>query len=190
MSPDELLSVAGMAPGECDLLAGGPPCQGFSVQRRGDDNDQRNNLVLRYLEFVDAIRPKFFLILPIHLQLACHINNPSHRHKDVYGRMSWDSPAPTLTARFDSFSRGRFGHPVEHRTITLREGARLQTFPDSFRFFGNREQVARQIGNAVPPLVAKALGETIRDCLADDAQQQPPQSDARPTADEAARGVS
>jgi DNA (cytosine-5)-methyltransferase 1 len=62
---------------------------------------------------------------------------------------------------FDSFTRGKFGHPVENRSITLREGARLQTFPDDFVFLGNRAQGARLIGNAVPPLLAEALGESI-----------------------------
>ena len=287
ITPAELMRFAGIEAGECDLLAGGPPCQGFSVQRRGDDRDTRNHLVLDYIRFVEEIEPRFFLMenvrgltskrgkryfdevvqrasdlgyevnvsklnaadfgvpqqrirvflvgervtegemprfrfpeptciegeyrtvrsaigdmpcppldgsphpdyplhyregrlsktnlerlrhipegggrddLPLHLQLPCHVNNPSHRHKDVYGRLAWDQPAGTLTARFDSFSRGRFGHPVDHRTITLREGARLQTFRDSFHFIGNREEVARQIGNAVPPILAEKLGRAI-----------------------------
>ncbi len=75
--------------------------------------------------------------------------------------MEWDKPAPTITARFDSFSRGRFGHPVNDRTITLREGARLQTFPDDFIFMGSKVEVARQIGNAVPPLLAKVIASSI-----------------------------
>jgi DNA (cytosine-5)-methyltransferase 1 len=99
--------------------------------------------------------------LPEHLQLPCHKNNPTHRHTDVYGRLEWDRPSGTITARFDSFTRGRFAHPVEHRSLTLREGARLQTFPDDFHFEGNREEVARQIGNAVPPLLAEALGKAL-----------------------------
>jgi DNA (cytosine-5)-methyltransferase 1 len=101
------------------------------------------------------------LDLPKHLQLDCHKNNPTHRHMDVYGRLSWDEPSVTLTARFDSFTRGRFAHPVEDRSLTIREGARIQTFPDSFTFEGNREECARQVGNAVPPLLAKHLGEAI-----------------------------
>lgn len=103
--------------------------------------------------------------LPRHLELPCHTNNPTHRHLDTYGRLAWDKPSVTITARFDSFTRGRFGHPTEHRSLTLREGARLQSFPDSFRFFGNREEVARQIGNAVPPLLACALGEAMLQAL-------------------------
>ncbi len=101
--------------------------------------------------------------LPERLQLPCHVNNPLHRHKDVYGRLAWDEPSVTLTAGFDSFTRGRFAHPVEHRSLTIREGARIQTFPDSFVFAGNREDGARQVGNAVPPLLARRLGEAILD---------------------------
>jgi DNA (cytosine-5)-methyltransferase 1 len=103
--------------------------------------------------------------LPSDLQLPCHVNNLGHRHLDVYGRLAWEKPAVTLTARFDSFTRGRFGHPVENRSLTLREGARLQTFPDSFEFIGNREEVARQIGNAVPPILAEILTKAILDAI-------------------------
>jgi len=264
-----------------DVILGGPPCQGFSVQRRGSDADPRNDLVLEYLRIVLEIRPKFFVMenvvgllsvrgkpileqffqecenagyvihtkklnafdygvpqerkrvfivgeqtrdllglfefpvpdsrphtpltvreaiedlmnigqtevanhkadalsrinlerirsikegqgrdsLPEYLQLECHKNNKTHRHLDVYGRMAWDKPSSTITARFDSFSRGRFGHPVLDRTITLREGARLQTFPDDYVFYGTKVQVAKQIGNAVPPLLAKAIATQIK----------------------------
>lgn len=284
VSAKELMRRAGVSQGECDLLAGGPPCQGFSLQRRGDRTDARNRLVLDFVRMVEEIRPRFFLMenvagllskhgrsfleefklrlsklgyvihielldasdfgipqrrrrallvgeletsteprfqfprpndgpvrtvrdaiadlpsppadgsehpefanhfretrlsplnverikhvpqgggradLPEHLQLACHRKNSGHRHLDVYGRLAWDQPAVTLTARFDSFTRGRFGHPVEHRSLTIREGARIQTFPDTFRFYGNREEQARQVGNAVPPLLAQTLGTAI-----------------------------
>jgi DNA (cytosine-5)-methyltransferase 1 len=285
----ELLDFAQIAPGECALLAGGPPCQGFSVKRRGDPNDPRNELLLEFFRFIEALRPAFFMVenvkgllskhgrpylddlmkrasddgyychlceldaveygvpqfrpraflvgerttneprfhfpeaslgpdqyktvamaigdlpsppidgschaqipnhyresklaainieriravppgggrqdLPVHLQLPCHQKNPLLRHVDVYGRLSWDAPSVTITARFDSFTRGRFGHPVEDRSLTLREGARLQTFPDDFVFYGNREECARQIGNAVPPQLAFVLGSAIRDAI-------------------------
>ena len=288
--PDDVLALSGLGPGNVDLLAGGPPCQGFSVQRRGPDDDHRNHLVPDFLRFVERLKPSFFLIenvpgllarrgrpflgslrqraaelgydtfvtkldavqfgvpqfrvrvfvvgqrtdlgaprfrfpepdddrprwgtvrkaigdlpeppldgsphpaysnhfreaklsqvnlerfrnippgggredLPEHLQLPCHRNNPRHRHLDVYGRLAWDEPSVTLTARFDSFSRGRFGHPEQMRSLTLREGARIQTFPDSFVFSGNREEGAMQIGNAVPPLLAEQLGRSIRAIL-------------------------
>lgn len=268
------------------LIVGGPPCQGFSFQRRGARQDDRNSLVQVFLDMSLSLRPKFFVIenvlglvskhghefqqyveetataagyfchtaklnaadfgvpqirwrafivgerldnskayfrfpdpicneesyitvrqalcdlpsppedgsshprfwnhfresrlsdlnrerimhvpegggredLPSHLELPCHVNNRSHRHLDTYGRLAWDKPSVTITARFDSFTRGRFGHPSEHRSLTLREGARLQSFPDTFLFFGNREEVARQIGNAVPPALAEAIGKSV-----------------------------
>jgi DNA (cytosine-5)-methyltransferase 1 len=100
--------------------------------------------------------------LPVAMRAKCHRNGAAKiGHRAVYGRLSADSPAGTITARFDSFTRGRFGHPWEPRNITLREGARLQTFPDSHLFFGNQEEVAAQIGNAVPPTLAAAITTTI-----------------------------
>lgn len=85
-----------------------------------------------------------------------------HIFRDVYGRMYWDRPAPTITTRFISFSNGRFGHPEEDRAISIREGATLQTFPRDFVFKGtNMASLARQIGNAVPPEIAKRIGTHI-----------------------------
>ena len=82
---------------------------------------------------------------------------------DVYGRMYWDRPAPTITTRFNSLSNGRFGHPEQHRAISLREGAILQTFPRKFRFNGsNIASITRQIGNAVPPKMAQRVGLHIK----------------------------
>jgi len=82
--------------------------------------------------------------------------------RDVYGRMYWDRPAPTITTRFNSFSNGRFGHPEEDRAISIREGATLQTFPKHFIFKGsNMASLARQIGNAVPPEIARRIGAHI-----------------------------
>jgi len=82
--------------------------------------------------------------------------------RNVYGRMFWDRPAPTITTRFHSLSNGRFGHPEEHRALSLREGATLQTFPKQYKFFGpSIESIARQIGNAVPPELARRLGCAI-----------------------------
>lgn len=93
--------------------------------------------------------------------LKCHQKNPG-AHKDVFGRMSWDLPAPTLTCRCTDVYCGRFTHPEQHRGISLREAAALQTFADQYEFFGNSilEQ-ARQIGNAVPVRLAELLGDSI-----------------------------
>lgn len=81
---------------------------------------------------------------------------------DIYGRMWWDKPAPTITTKFFSFSNGRFGHPEENRAISLREGATLQSFPLNYKFFGSsNSNIARMIGNAVPPQYAYAVGRAI-----------------------------
>ena len=292
----ELLRRIGQNPGQLGLLAGGPPCQGFSVQRIGADKDDRNDLVYKYVQLVNEVQPKFFLMenvrglagnrgreylsyvmsraeeigyhahfkvldaqdfgvpqrrqrvfvvgeyltngqpprfrfpspttpgyydgsrktvrmaighlppppddysdhpeyihhrrdrlsdlnkrrlaalgegqgrehLPVELLADCHqISADVIGHRNVYGRMRWDDVAPTITARFDSFTRGLFGHPSQIRSITLREGAELQTFPSDMIFVGNKVDIARQIGNAVPVLLARAIGREIAYCLAE-----------------------
>ncbi|SDI80497.1 DNA (cytosine-5)-methyltransferase 1 [Paraburkholderia phenazinium] len=97
---------------------------------------------------------------PKELWLACHSDYSGHT--DVYGRLSWAKPAAGLTTRCISYSNGRFGHPEQHRAISVREAACLQTFPRKYRFIGSLESKARQIGNAVPPEMARAIGAHIR----------------------------
>ena len=94
---------------------------------------------------------------PERLMLNCH--REILGFSDVYGRMWWDRVAPTLTSRCNSLSNGRFGHPEQHRAISLREAAALQTFPDDYEFFGAKNRIARWIGNAVPVSFAEALGK-------------------------------
>lgn len=96
---------------------------------------------------------------PDNLILDCH--KKSKGHMDVYGRMSWDIPSPTITGGCVMISKGRFGHPDQNRAISLREAARLQTFPDSFKFCGSFGEIAKQIGNAVPPLLAQKTATTL-----------------------------
>lgn len=98
---------------------------------------------------------------PKELHLACHTKNGYSGHTDVYGRMKWDAPATGLTTRCISLSNGRYGHPEQDRAISVREAAALQTFPDSFEFAGSLNSQARQIGNAVPVLLAQAFGAHI-----------------------------
>ncbi len=101
---------------------------------------------------------------PADLWLKCHKNDKAG-HSDVYGRMHWQEPAPTLTCRCNSISNGRFGHPSQDRAISLREAAALQTFSDDFVFLGNQSNIARHIGNAVPPLLAQIFAQTIKQHL-------------------------
>jgi len=91
----------------------------------------------------------------------CH-KGKKDRFRDVYGRMWWDKPSPTITTRFFSLSNGRFGHPEEDRAISLREGAVLQSFPKTYVFKANSiANTAKMIGNAVPPKYATAIGIAI-----------------------------
>jgi DNA (cytosine-5)-methyltransferase 1 len=279
----EILERITLNRGELDLFAGGPPCQGFSKQKRGAHlGDERNQLVSHYIRLVKEIQPRFFLFenvaifgqkrgqqyieemfekltnytiypsfynaadyglaqtrqrfvlvgrrndihvsfqipkptvqkrktirevigdlpeppedysehpkypnhqrarvteinikrfsyvppgggwqdIPQHLRLKCHQNTDTSAGgwPDVYGRLTWEGQCPTITGGFDSFTRGRYGHPKYDRPITPREAARIQGFPDNYIFIGSRGDVRSQIGNAVPPPLAEAVGIEI-----------------------------
>ncbi|ORT49525.1 cytosine methyltransferase [Vibrio sp. qd031] len=89
-------------------------------------------------------------------RLKCH-SNGYKGHKDVYGRILVHTPSNTITTGCNNPSKGRFVHPWEDHGMTLRHAARLQSFPDWFNFYGSSTEQARQIGNAVPPLLGKVL---------------------------------
>lgn len=278
-----ILKRIGLRKGELDLFSGGPPCQGFSKQKRGAHNgDSRNDLIFEFIRLILEIEPRFFFFENVaifgqkrgrkyfeemqkslsHYRLYPHFYNgadyglaqtrqrfvivgrrldqdstfvipsptikkwktvgdvlkglpeppddcsehpkfanhlkarvtpinikrfsfvpqgggwqdipPRYRinsHKnvdtsrggwpDVYGRLEWNGQCPTITGGFDSFTRGRYGHPLHDRPLTPREAARLQGFPDNFVFYGTRHDVRHQIGNAVPPPLAEAVGKEI-----------------------------
>lgn len=91
---------------------------------------------------------------------------PEERTKSIYSgtwsRMIEDDISVTITTRYDTPSSGRFTHPILDRCITTREAARIQSFPDSFIFYGTKTCQMKQVGNAVPPLLAKAIAEQIK----------------------------
>jgi DNA (cytosine-5)-methyltransferase 1 len=105
------------------------------------------------------------------LVLDCHRKDSGSTYDSVYGRMEWDSAAPTITTQFYGYGSGRFGHPEQNRAISLREGAMLQTFPKSYCFLTENQddihfkQIGRFIGNAVPVRLAEAVGESINQHL-------------------------
>ena len=82
-------------------------------------------------------------------------------YSGTWSRIEKDKVSVTITTRFDTPSSGRFSHPFLNRAITVREAARLQSFPDSFVFYGNKSSQMKQVGNAVPPLLAKAIAQAI-----------------------------
>lgn len=274
----ELLTTAGLQAGECTVLLGCPPCQGFCRLSKNGVNDPRNKLVLALSKIVAAIKPEFCVIenvpglamgsgkaifhealeelkfagysnlaweilnaadygvpqrrrrllliasrlgavsipdpsdyrrktvretiaklpaiaaggtdptdclhcspsasekvidrirsipkdggsrksLPPALQLECHKENSGFC--DVYGRMKWDEPSPTITTGCINVTKGRFIHPDQDRAISVREAALLQTFPYNFRFCGTSWQVARQIGEAIPVEFARIVANYI-----------------------------
>ncbi len=80
---------------------------------------------------------------------------------DLFGRLWWDKPSVTIRTEFFKPEKGRYLHPEQHRPITHREAARIQSFPDSFQFLGSKIEIARQIGNAVPPLLASEVADVV-----------------------------
>ncbi len=103
---------------------------------------------------------------PEELRVPCHRRASGRRFRNVYARMSWDEPAPTLTTYFYNFGAGRFGHPEQDRAISIREGAILQGFPAEYDFVESGSPISfttlgRLIGNAVPPPLGAAIGQTI-----------------------------
>lgn len=103
---------------------------------------------------------------PEELLLPCHTKKEGKSFRNVYGRMVWEKPAPTMTTLCTSLGNGRFGHPVQNRAISIREAALLQTFPFTYKFFRSEQEIvltkaSRYIGNAVPPRLGEVIAESI-----------------------------
>lgn len=108
--------------------------------------------------------------LPEHLALNCHKKkdldgNVFAGHTDVYGIMDPNKPSPTITGGCLYYSKGRYGHYSQDRALSIREAARLQTFPDDFRFSDSLTDSALQIGNAVPIDLVKASGVIFKEAI-------------------------
>jgi DNA (cytosine-5)-methyltransferase 1 len=296
VGPEQFLETIGASREEIHVMAGGPPCQGFSTVGKRDDSDPRNKLVFRYLEYVSYIRPHYVVIenvggillsknggvvkdiVDAFAQVGYHIkykemisakfgvpqlrkrviflgwrdgvaepnfpnptvevavsvgdaifdlpeieagasatnyttpattnfqktarngtsilcnheaaSHPAHlieilRHipdggnrrsipdelqpksgfHNSYARLSSTEPAVAITSNMRKPSSARCTHPRQNRGLTVREGLRLQSFPDSFVVKGTRTSQYLQVGNAVPPLLAEAVGKSILSAL-------------------------
>jgi len=102
---------------------------------------------------------------PESLVAKCHLKDSGSSYVGVYGRMEWDKPAPTITTQCFGFGNGRFGHPDQHRAISLREAALLQTFDPAYRFFENNVSIkngGKMIGNAVPVRLGEIVGLSLQ----------------------------
>jgi DNA (cytosine-5)-methyltransferase 1 len=103
---------------------------------------------------------------PIDLLAGCHKRDSGKKYTSVYGRMNWDELSPTITTQFYNYGSGRYGHPTQARAMSLREAALLQSFPVDYQFTSIKENytisnISRMIGNAVPVLLGKAIGESL-----------------------------
>lgn len=131
--------------------------------------DPRPESVLRYM----CVPPggNRFDLMRAHPELAprCWMDKPTGS-TDVFGRLEWDQPSLTIRTEFFKPEKGRYLHPQAHRPITHREAMRLQTFPDEFRWVGSKISVARQVGNAVPPELARHVALEVKRVF--DAQPQ------------------
>lgn len=127
---------------------------------------------------------------PEELRAPCHRKASGSTFRNVYARMVWDEPSPTITTMAYNFGTGRFGHPEQDRALTLREAANLQSFPPDYEFVAPDDPVqfaplGRLIGNAVPPRLAQAIGTAIVDHVAATVQARPAQWKPGGAADEA-----
>jgi DNA (cytosine-5)-methyltransferase 1 len=100
----------------------------------------------------------------------CYRKESGKTFRNVYGRMRWDKPSPTITTQFYAIGTGRYGHPKQDRALSLREGALLQTFPDGYKFFKDENvmsiaTIGRHIGNAVPVELGRIIGISIKEHL-------------------------
>lgn len=146
-----------------DAISGLPPA-GTSGDQLHDHGERRSSAVEALITAIPRDGGSRSS-LGAGFQLACHQNFDGFH--DVYGRMAWDSPAPTITGGCVNPSKGRFLHPEEDRTITLREAALLQGFPRHYRFSlsGGKFRAAQMIGNAFPPGLVRRHAAELRQLL-------------------------
>jgi DNA (cytosine-5)-methyltransferase 1 len=112
---------------------------------------------------------------PEELRSPCHRKKSGATFRNVYARMEWDKPSPTITTLAYNFGTGRFGHPQQNRGLSLREAAMLQGFPGKYRFVPpggdvHFNSLGRLIGNAVPPPLGRAVGEGVQEHVAAQAE--------------------
>lgn len=120
---------------------------------------EHSQVAIEKLKMIPAEKGKEYLPKELH---------GKQKFSTTWSRLEWDSVSPTIDTRFDTPSNGKNSHPFLNRAITPREAARLQSFSDNFHFYGPKGAVCKQIGNAVPPLLAKAIGEQICEELKND----------------------
>ena len=164
-----LLSPAefGKGPRTVKEAIGKLPCLEAGTNHPEDPLHQCSALSEKNLRRIRASKPGgTWRDWPKELVADCHKKKSGKTYPSVYGRMTWDDPAPTMTTQFFGFGNGRFGHPEQDRAISLREGAILQSFPSDYKFVLPGEEVCqksigRLIGNAVPVTLGEVIGASL-----------------------------
>ena len=154
----------------------GNPIVTSEAAKRGGEQKSKwhvvRNLSAQNVERIKAANPGESRIgIPDELRPPCH-QGKEEGFSNVYGRMAWDEPSPTITGGCTTFSKGRFGHPEQDRTISVREAALLQTFPIDYQFdVPYMEHVCNVIGNALPCDFAEVLAKQCHAKLVSLAQE-------------------
>ena len=142
-----------------------PPQSDYERELRGKCNILHNHVATRH----SAIVLKRLAMIPPNA--GREVLPEDQLTKSIYSgtwtRLRKDEISVTITTRFDTPSSGKFTHPYLNRAITVREAARIQSFPDDFVFIGNKGSQTKQVGNAVPPLLAKAIALSIMEDIKD-----------------------
>lgn len=147
--------------GEAEQPYRNAPQSAYQMLLRGDCGVLYNHVATRH----SALALERLTLIPPNA--GREVLPKEHLTKSIYSgtwtRMRKDEISVTITTRFDTPSSGKFTHPYLDRAITVREAARIQSFPDTFRFVGNKGSQMKQVGNAVPPLLAAAVAKVIKD---------------------------
>jgi DNA (cytosine-5)-methyltransferase 1 len=160
-----------VAPGEENSHYVGPPRAAYQVlMRSGLQHELFNHyaprLLGKNLQRISALQPgQDWRDLPRSLLPEGMRRAKRKDHTRRYSRMTWEGIPRSIITRFRDPKSGEYTHPEQHRTISIREAARIQSFPDRFAFEGTFTEQYDQVGNAVPPLLAQAIGSEIQACL-------------------------
>ncbi len=140
-----------------------PPMTDYQVRMRGTQTELLEHNASNYGEKMQEILriiPEGGSVKDLPARLR-----PKSAYCNTYARLLPNEPSPTITRNFGTPSSSRCVHPFQPRALSTREGARLQGFPDDYRFVGGKQSKNLQIGNAVPPILGEALARTIKEAL-------------------------
>ena len=157
---DAISDLPNLKSGESKDFYSTKPNNNFQKKMRGDQEILTEHNATNYGEKMKKILsliPKNGSVLNLPKELR-----PKKYFNNVYARLDGEKICPTITRNFGTPSSSRCIHPHQNRALSTREGARIQSFPDNFRFYGSKTSKNLQIGNAVPPLLGKLLGKEIK----------------------------